>query len=482
MPSADDSRPRTDRAELRRLHRLALIDDLTGLANRHAFLLRLRSEVARARRHHTSFSLVLLDLDGLKDINDTFGYQIGDQALRRFARTLVRRLRAEDLAARIGGDEFAVIAIHGSPADAGPFAQRMSAIAAGEVRRVSPRAQPVWLSAAWGMATWDSGVTDADTLFARAESHLLASKRSMNAPPTQATGVFLPRGGRAVGQELRRLLAMARHVSSTGELGTLCRAAAEQAAALVGAQMATVAVRRADGLTGYDECFVDGAWLPAAEWFADGVGRIGQIMQASDAEPLIANNAAADPAADQDAVQRFNVHSFMCLPLRDHRGQAMGVLSLSNKIGPRGFTESDIELGLAFADLVGSVLETFQARVEAEEARLYLRGIMESVQDAVLLSDPRTRRIIDSNPPGEELFGYSRGELLAMSATELLAPADGAPISGGADDGATPRQVARRRRKDGSVIDIEVTARLVQTPRGAVLVHVMRQLSPRPAS
>lgn len=79
-------------------------DELTGLANRRAFLERLGDEIARSRRHGAAFSLVLLDLDGLKDLNDTFGHQAGDGALRAFGRALADAVRAEDLVARIGGD------------------------------------------------------------------------------------------------------------------------------------------------------------------------------------------------------------------------------------------------------------------------------------------------------------------------------------------------------------------------------------------
>lgn len=89
--------------------RLALEDTLTGLPNRRAFDQRLASEVARASRSRVPFGLVLLDLDDLKQINDRHGHEAGDLVIETMASRLSRFLRETDLAARIGGDEFALI-------------------------------------------------------------------------------------------------------------------------------------------------------------------------------------------------------------------------------------------------------------------------------------------------------------------------------------------------------------------------------------
>jgi diguanylate cyclase (GGDEF)-like protein len=89
--------------------RLALEDALTGLLNRRAFDQRLASEIARANRSRVPFGLVLLDLDDLKQINDRHGHEAGDLVIETMASRLIRFLRETDLAARIGGDEFALI-------------------------------------------------------------------------------------------------------------------------------------------------------------------------------------------------------------------------------------------------------------------------------------------------------------------------------------------------------------------------------------
>jgi diguanylate cyclase (GGDEF)-like protein len=88
---------------------LALMDDLTGAANRRKLLTRLDDECIRSDRTQQAFSLLMIDLDGFKDINDNFGHAAGDECLRTFARVVQARLRSTDMLARMGGDEFCVV-------------------------------------------------------------------------------------------------------------------------------------------------------------------------------------------------------------------------------------------------------------------------------------------------------------------------------------------------------------------------------------
>ncbi len=94
---------------MRQVRRLAMTDALTGLANRPALLEALDRAVARLRRHEDVFALVYVDLDGFKRVNDMFGHAAGDRALREAADALRSVARREDVAARIGGDELAVL-------------------------------------------------------------------------------------------------------------------------------------------------------------------------------------------------------------------------------------------------------------------------------------------------------------------------------------------------------------------------------------
>jgi diguanylate cyclase (GGDEF)-like protein len=92
-----------------RLQSEALTDDLTGLLNRRALDRNLRRELSRATRYGRVFTVVIIDIDGLKAINDSEGHPAGDRFLRDFAASLVESLRAGDSAYRIGGDEFALL-------------------------------------------------------------------------------------------------------------------------------------------------------------------------------------------------------------------------------------------------------------------------------------------------------------------------------------------------------------------------------------
>jgi diguanylate cyclase (GGDEF)-like protein len=97
------------RRRARRAEAEALVDPLTGLANRRAFDRRLAEEWKRAERYGRPLGLVMLDLDGFKRLNDTRGHKEGDRVLREAASITADRLREIDLAARLGGDEFAAI-------------------------------------------------------------------------------------------------------------------------------------------------------------------------------------------------------------------------------------------------------------------------------------------------------------------------------------------------------------------------------------
>ncbi len=92
-----------------KLHTASITDELTGLFNRRGFLIFARKQCEIAKRHRRHFSILFLDIDGMKKINDTFGHKDGDQALVDIAAILRKTFRESDIIARIGGDEFTVL-------------------------------------------------------------------------------------------------------------------------------------------------------------------------------------------------------------------------------------------------------------------------------------------------------------------------------------------------------------------------------------
>jgi diguanylate cyclase len=95
--------------ELDQVRVLSLTDDLTGLPNRRAFLRRAEDEIGRADRDKTTLSMVMLDLDYFKDINDRYGHAIGDEILKTYAKEVLSIFRRYDMVSRYGGEEFAVL-------------------------------------------------------------------------------------------------------------------------------------------------------------------------------------------------------------------------------------------------------------------------------------------------------------------------------------------------------------------------------------
>ena len=105
----------------------ARTDPLTGAANRRRLEEVLQTEMSRARRHSTRLSLLLIDLDHLKAVNDKHSHLVGDAALKAFAEAIQAQLRACDLLARLGGDEFVVLMPETGRAEAGACASRLRA-------------------------------------------------------------------------------------------------------------------------------------------------------------------------------------------------------------------------------------------------------------------------------------------------------------------------------------------------------------------
>jgi diguanylate cyclase (GGDEF)-like protein len=108
-----------------KLEALAVTDPLTGVFNRRKFEQELEREVERSRRYKVDFCLVMVDLDNLKGINDTFGHYAGDLALQKCARLLQSNVRKVDVVTRIGGDEFVLILPHTKSSGARIVAERV---------------------------------------------------------------------------------------------------------------------------------------------------------------------------------------------------------------------------------------------------------------------------------------------------------------------------------------------------------------------
>jgi diguanylate cyclase (GGDEF)-like protein len=158
------------------LTEVAISDPLTGLHNRRSFEVRLAEEVARTHRSGVVFSLLLVDLDHFKSINDRYGHPAGDQALRHVAAVLKDELREVDFLARIGGEEFAVLLSATSGQGAMQAAERIRAAIAGQP--ASYEDTTLTMTASMGVA-WYPAHADTDKELIRVvDQALYEAKRS----------------------------------------------------------------------------------------------------------------------------------------------------------------------------------------------------------------------------------------------------------------------------------------------------------------
>ena len=167
-----------------RLQETSFKDEVTGLYNRRFFSLRLEEELSRYRRFNHPVSVVLLDLDGFKAVNDSLGHAVGDDTLRDVAQILMKHSRGINVVSRYGGDEFAVLLVETSKAGARLYADRIR-----EVVAKYPFSHGKILTASFGVASLpDDEAGTAEDLFRSADEALYAAKRAGKNQVAAATG------------------------------------------------------------------------------------------------------------------------------------------------------------------------------------------------------------------------------------------------------------------------------------------------------
>lgn len=157
-----------------KLYELAITDGLTGLFIHRYFQNRLDSELIRAKRYNSNISLLMLDIDHFKRINDTYGHQEGDYVLKKFAGILAEHIRKVDIAARYGGEEFVVILPETGLAGADQVAEHLRFLVEKEEFSIDGKKVP--LTTSIGVACWDKTVSKKEFI-EQADSMLYQAKR-----------------------------------------------------------------------------------------------------------------------------------------------------------------------------------------------------------------------------------------------------------------------------------------------------------------
>lgn len=168
-------------AELRKvkleLERLSYTDALTGLHNRRSFMERMHQECERVRRQQQTLTLVMLDLNRFKDVNERFGHEIGDQVLRHVARQVQQCSRVCDVSARLGGEEFGLL-LPGTDRDGALRLAERLRLAIADYPFRDAQGSPFHITASIGVATADDTEADWQSLLRRADEALHRAKRS----------------------------------------------------------------------------------------------------------------------------------------------------------------------------------------------------------------------------------------------------------------------------------------------------------------
>ena len=157
-------------------HKLSITDQLTGLYNRRGFIALAEQQLKTANRAKRQMMLAFIDIDGMKWINDTLGHKEGDRAILDTANILRQTFRESDISARMGGDEFAVLAIDVADMNPGILSDRLEQIIAAHNAKVN---RPHRLSMSWGAAIYDpDGPKSLDHLMSEADELMYLRKKA----------------------------------------------------------------------------------------------------------------------------------------------------------------------------------------------------------------------------------------------------------------------------------------------------------------
>ncbi len=157
------------------LKELIIRDSLTGLYNHQEFYVRLDAEINRSKRHGHQLSLLMMDIDGFKHVNDTYGHLAGDRVLKEVSRVLTGSVRLSDIVSRYGGEEFAVILPEADTSKAREVAERIRKRIEKFKMRVRP-GKDIYITVSIGISTFPGGGKSSRELLNNADHALYAAK------------------------------------------------------------------------------------------------------------------------------------------------------------------------------------------------------------------------------------------------------------------------------------------------------------------
>jgi diguanylate cyclase (GGDEF)-like protein/PAS domain S-box-containing protein len=347
------------------LHRLAEVDELTGLPNRRAFLAGLADHLASRRREDSRGALLLLDLDHFKELNDTLGHAVGDRVLVHAARAMEERLRATDYLGRLAGDEFAVLLPRADEGEAewvaGRLAERLreeSMPTARGVSQLSASIGVVPLSGAAG-ASVDRALQCADDAMYAAKAagrdrwQLAHSQDS--APGETAVQMVVQLAKRS--RQLALANALGARLDGMTDVTEIAEATVEELHRAFGYHMcAVIRVRddeRVDALAVRGSPFMALAMRDWSQPLTDGL--IGRCLR--ERKPLLVNDVHSEPdyAVTPETV---DVRSELVAPLLVE-GSVWGAINLEELVED-AFDDEDAQLLSILANQVAAAIRSAQ--------------------------------------------------------------------------------------------------------------------------
>ncbi len=159
-----------------KLLQLATTDELTGIANRRSFMERLNNEFDRAKRYESRYSLLMIDIDYFKSINDNYGHKAGDKALQSAASVMKKSLRTSDIIGRVGGEEFSVILPETDIKAALFIAERLRSRVEDTV--VIHDDEEIFITVSIGVSESQTGDQSVDDIYIRSDSAMYNAKKN----------------------------------------------------------------------------------------------------------------------------------------------------------------------------------------------------------------------------------------------------------------------------------------------------------------
>jgi diguanylate cyclase (GGDEF)-like protein len=383
-----------DNAHVRaRLEHQASTDALTGLYNHRTFHDRLRQEVMRASMEHDTVSLVMIDLDDFKKVNDVYGHGIGDQLLLQVADVLRGSVRAGDVVCRVGGEEFAVIMPSGDLASSLALADRLKAeLGSLEAEAAGP------LTVSTGIAVGPEHAANPRELVACAEAAMMTAKSRGKGLilPFDETANERPTEARTRRDDVRSIAHLKMLQSLSGKLSRLNDVSkigltiAEELRLLIDYHNCRVFVREGDDLVpvAFRGDLTPKEPVAAVDLLRTKVGRGITGRVAETGEPLLVGDAANHEFGERIAGTAVIEESLLAVPLR-FGSRVIGVVVVS-KLGLDQFDEDDQRLLEVLAG---------HASVALENARLYEAEKREADSAKALLAF--ARELAEASGPAE---------------------------------------------------------------------------------